>query len=286
MRHYYILVISLFMVLHAVKAQSLQELVDNFSLGLQSNSTIINDAVTPALSIVRQQFRLERNGKFYGKNNLPYYGETYSLGVKISGGELLQNQVVFPWESDSDYKRVNQASNYKPVYFWSYQRALSDSAFSATELELGTEYVRLLSKDSLLFMHTDEKSDFGLIVDDIPGEKSGYIIWAYTNNITDSAMQVSLKQYPLKIVACQDSLVSVKPKDPDNILGGIYVIPTIERTGVIRIKLAGVCSRIKTKEWVICLLTKEDNREINKKKKSSSKSQKESLDGAEPTPIK
>ena len=62
--------------------------------------SILTEAVMPSLSIIRQQFRLERGGQFYGKNNMPYYGETYSLGIKISGGEIYQKQVVFPWMND------------------------------------------------------------------------------------------------------------------------------------------------------------------------------------------
>ena len=45
-------------------------------------------AIKPELSVVRQQYRLERNGEYFGKNNKPFYGESYSLAIKVSGGTI------------------------------------------------------------------------------------------------------------------------------------------------------------------------------------------------------
>lgn len=265
-----------------LKGQSLQDIVDSFSQSFQNNNIIISDAITPALSIVRQQFRLEREGKSYGKNNMPFYGETFSLGVKVSGGEVLQNQVLCPWNFDADYIRINQSRKYKPVYFWSFQRAINDSVFNSVEMELETEYVRPIDGDSLIFMHTDAQSDFGLDIDETAGDKSGYLIWAYASNMHDSTMQVSFKQSPLQIVACKDSVILVKTKDPDRILGGLYVVPVIEKAGVIRVKLVGVCAKNNAKDWTLCLLTKDERQKTAKRKRPSKKSTEES----EPTPIK
>lgn len=251
----------------------------------QPGSLVIK-GISSSLSIVRQQFRLERNGKYYGKNNMPFYGETYSLGVKISGGEIFQNQVFRPWVFDTDYMRVNQAGKYKPVYFWSFQRAINDSVFKPVEMELETEYVRPVNSDSLIFMHTDAQSDFGLNVDETAGKKTGFLIWAYASSMNDSAMQVSLRQLPLQIVTYKDSLIEVNPEDSDKILGGIYVVPVIEKAGVIRLRLVGVCAKVNANDWALCLLTKDERQKVIKTKKSSKKSKETSKEESEPTPIK
>lgn len=258
------------------------------------------DAVQPALSIVRQQYRLERNGDSFGRNKKPYYGETYSLGIKISGGTILQRCVVFPWENDADYLRVNSSGKYEPAYFRSLQRSVRGGDWTAIELELGTQYIAPFTVDSLLYRHTDVTADFGLPVDDTVGSKQGYMIWAYSmTNTQDSAMQVKFQQNEMQIEVKADG----KPVNVEtalkNVLGGIFVVPQVERAGYIKLLLAGVAAKNKHDYWELKTmiskndgLTKNDeptkNEKTRKKKRHSNmvmESNGES-DDSEPTPIK
>ena len=264
------------------------------------NSTLISDAVAPALSIIRQQYRLERDGNFYGKNNLPFYGETYTLGIKVSGGTIIQRDVVFPWEHDTDFQRVKQGGNYKPAIFWSLQRSLSDSIWSQVELDLGTQYTYPIVKDSLLYHHIDAMSNFGLPTDEMPGDKKGYLVWAYAQtNARDSTMRVSLRQVGHHVETSADSAYySVSPENADNVIGGVFVVPVIERAGYIKVQVAGVAVKNKEGKWVLQLLVKQDDthaeinespqKEKDKRKKDSNPQQKEEkiAEDFEPTPIK
>ena len=92
------------------------------------NNSIISEAVAPALTIIRQQYRLERGGEYYGKNKRPFYGETYTLGVKVSGGTIMQRGVVIPWENDADFHRVKQGGKYSlnKAYFPPFSLLLTD----------------------------------------------------------------------------------------------------------------------------------------------------------------
>ena len=229
---------------------------------VQADSTIVPlvtylDAVQPALSIIRQQYRLERNGDFFGRQNKPYFAETYSLGIKISGGTILHRSVVFPWENDADYQRINGSGKYKPAYFRSMQRSVMGGEWKAVELELGTQYVAPFSSDSLLYRHTDATADFGLPIDETAGSKQGYMIWAYsTSNLQDSAMQVKFQQSELKIEAKTDgNTISVKPGNISNVLGGIFIVPQVERAGYIKLLLVGVAARYSHGECSLNLMT-------------------------------
>ncbi len=263
------------------------------------NSTLISDAVAPALSIIRQQYRLERDGSFYGKNNLPFYGETYTLGIKVSNGTIMQRDVVFPWEHDADFLRVKQSGNYKPAIFWSLQRSLSDSIWSQVELDLGTQYTYPIAKDSLLYRHIDTINDFGLPTDEMPGNKKGYLVWAYSHtNVKDSTMRVNLRQVGHHVETSADSTYySVSPENADNVIGGVFVVPVIERVGYIRVQVAGIAVKNKEGKWVLQLLTKQDDvqsqeeatkKEKGKRKKDSESEMKkeETVENFEPTPIK
>ena len=260
------------------------------------------DAVLPALSIVRQQYRLERNGESYGRNKKAYYGETYSLGVKVSGGTILMRNVIYPWENDADYQRVNSSGKYKPTYFYSMQRPIYENTWKPVELELNTQYVTPITADSSLFKHTDTMSDFGLPTDETPGSKQGYLIWAYSEtSLQDSAMQVKLLQTEMKTNAQGDAnAVAVHPEGISNVLGGIYVVPIVERAGYIKLMLVGMAVKKSANDWQLRLLTngsseltkvdgatKDDKK--HKKKKSSEHgvvTPTMATDDSEPTPIK
>ena len=264
------------------------------------HNTIISDAVAPALTIIRQQYRLERGGEYYGKNKRPFYGETYTLGVKVSGGTIIQRGVVIPWENDPDYHRVKQGGKYKPAIYWSLQKSLSDSIWKTVELELGSQYVSPIDRDSLLYRHADAMSDFGLPIDETSGKKKGYLVWAYSNtNIQDSTMQVSLRQVSHQIETSADSVYySVSPKDAEKIIGGIFVVPVIERAGYIKLQMVAIASENKEGNWKLDTLTKQANepiktnepskKEKGKRKKGIERESKseETVDDFEPTPIK
>lgn len=257
---------------------------------------IITHAISSELSIIRQQYRLERDGDYYGKNNEPYYGETYSLGIKVTGGMYLLDEVVEPWKRDADYQRVNASKNYKPVWFWSYQRALSDSVYKAVELELGTRYTAPANKEKSLYWHEDKKSDFGLYVDNTFGHKSGFMLWAYSGtDVQDSAMVVKLRQSSLKMdVKADSTLVAMSPNEPEKIIGGLYVTPKYERGGRVLYMLVGVAVRMDDSKWALQMLATENetgkkgdavtNPDKSDKKKEGKKS--ESTDSIDPTPIK
>lgn len=261
---------------------------------------IIAEAVKPALSIVRQQYRLERNGEFYGKNKRAFYGETYTLGVKISNSTLLQRGVILPWENDPDYKRVNAGGEYMPTYYRSLQRRINSMEWKDVEF-VGTQFTKPTTADSLLFLNQDKIADFGLPEDETEGLKHGYLIWAYsTTNLQDSSMQVKLQSSNFQVNVKSDSAsIKVKPENTENLLGGIFVVPTVERAGYIKLSLVGVATQMINNEWVLKLLIKKDGEvtkvgkpekaEKQKKKRNKNEpgtSSKETLDESEPTPIK
>ena len=146
-------------------SQSLQDLVDGFSINQITGNRIIGDAVAPALSIVRQQYRVERDGEFYGRKGKLYYGETYTLGVKISNSTILQRDAILPWENDDDYKRLNAGRNYSAEHLPSFQRQLSETEWKSVEFDF-KNLTRVKTNDSLLYESLDKIPDFGLPIDE------------------------------------------------------------------------------------------------------------------------
>ena len=268
------------------KAQTLRDYIRSRA---ESSDSLLIKAITPSLSIIRQQYRLERNGEFFGKNNKSYYGETYSLGVKVAGATSLQNQAARPWENDKDYKRINQSSNYNPSLFWSFQRSLNDSVYNMIEWD----YDHPIDKDSSIYRSEDAIRDFGLSIDIKSGQKSGYLVWVYsTSNLQDSAMHVLIRQTYYQVAASVENAdIAMTPNESEKIIGGLYVVPVYESGGRIQMTVAGVASKSTDDKWILHLLTIETPKEHDTKsstvqeKKSSKKRHEDESSKDEPTPV-
>ena len=217
-------------------------------------SNLVFKAVAPALKIIKQQYRLKKDGDFFGRNNKPHFGESFSLGVKVAGGTILQNEVLYPWVNDKDYKDVNEAGKYTPVLYDSYQKSVIGGDYEKVDFELNTPYVKSVGKDSLLYIHSDVYSDFGLNMDTASGEKSGYMLWVYE---TDGKCDYRVEALNLQASA-ESTVIPMKTSSPSKVLGGVYVMPVNERPGTISFYLVGVASTCNNKDWSLKLLTKDD----------------------------
>lgn len=217
-------------------------------------SDLVFKAVAPALKIIKQQYRLKKDGDFFGRNNKPHFGESFSLGVKVSGGTILQNEVLYPWVNDKDYKDVNEAGKYTPVLYDSYQKSVIGGDYEKVDFELNTPYVKSVGKDSLLYIHSDVYSDFGLNMDTASGEKSGYMLWVYE---ADGKCDYRVETLNLQ-ASVESTVIPMKTSSPSKVLGGVYVIPVNERPGTISFYLVGVASTCNNKDWSLKLLTKDD----------------------------
>lgn len=281
----FLFVIVVLLTCCQISAQtSLADLLNGAIVNNTNTSEIIKQSISEELSIIRQQYRLARDGKTYGKNNKPYYGETYSLCVKISNGMILPISVIEPWRDDADYKRLNSSGQYKPERFWTYQRPIAKAEYSVADLEFGTDYLHPLESNRALYMHEEKKGDFGLPIDDAPGEKVGFMVWVSTNTtLQDSAMTVSIKQNPMKITASEDSAhIALNANDADKLLGGLFVVPKYERGGKIQLQIVGVAvPSDNNKKWELSLLTKG----VAERNTAQSSAEVNSDSNAEPTPI-
>ena len=261
------------LTINAQSSFSIKDLLGQHEGQTVANSSSVEmQAITPELSVIRQQYRLERNGSYYGKNNLPFYGESYSLAVKVSGGTYLTSDAVEPWGIDTDYARDNASGNYKPSIYWTYQRPINETKYKAVNLEIKdeSEFVKPVNAEKSLYLHTDAINDFGLSIDNTTGNKKGTMIWVYSKtDIQDSAMAVVFQQSSFTIEAKEDSsLVEMTPSTPEKIIGGIFVTPKIEKGGRVQYLLSGVAVRNQSNGWSLQLLCIDDR--ITKSESSSS----------------
>lgn len=278
------------------KQSSFDDAIKSLIKSRKENAFII-DALKPELCIIRQQYQLKRGEDMYGSDGKSYYGETYTLGVKVPGYLYMQRGVLKPWEGDKNYNRVNADGKYESVYFKSFQRSLAETkvAYSPIEIEFGRSYLQAINSDQTLYRQEDLVSDFGLSIDEAGGVKRGIMVWVYSNStLKDSAMTVSFQQEMLSLEAKSDSiLIPQTVSNANRLLGGVFVVPSYERGGRIQIRLAGIAVRTANGDWNLQLLashfddvsatdTKDTSNPIDAEEKKS----KDFPEGNEPTLIK
>ena len=136
----------------------------------------------------------------------------------------------------------------------SYQKSVIGGDYEKVDFELNTPYVKPVGKDSLLYIHSDVYSDFGLNMDTASGEKSGYMLWVYE---ADGKCDYKVEALNLQ-ASVESTVIPMKTSSPSKVLGGVYVIPVNERPGTISFYLVGVASTYNNKDWSLKLLTKDD----------------------------
>lgn len=275
---------------------SFDEAIKSLIKSRKENAFII-DALKPELCIIRQQYQLKRGEDMYGSDGKSYYGETYTLGVKVPGYLYMQRGVLKPWEGDKNYDRVNADGKYESVYFKSFQRSLVETkvAYSPIEIEFGRSYLHAINSDQTLYRQEDLVSDFGLSIDETGGEKRGIMVWVYSNStLKDSAMTVSFQQEMLSLEAKSDSiLIPQTVSNADRLLGGVFVVPSYERGGRIQIRLAGIAVRTANGNWNLQLLASHfddvsatDTKDTSNRVDAEEEKSKDFPEGNEPTLIK
>lgn len=278
------------------KQSSFDEAIKSLIKSRKENAFII-DALKPELCIIRQQYQLKRGEDMYGSDGKSYYGETYTLGVKVPGYLYMQRGVLKPWEGDKNYNRVNADGKYESVYFKSFQRSLVETevAYSPIEIEFGRSYLQAINSDQTLYRQEDLVSDFGLSIDEAGGEKRGIMVWVYSNStLKDSAMTVSFQQEMLSLEAKSDSiLIPQTVSNADRLLGGVFVVPSYERGGRIQIRLAGIAVRTANGDWNLQLLASHfddvsatDTKDTSNRVDAEEEKSKDFPEGNEPTLIK
>lgn len=278
------------------KQSSFDEAIKSLIKSRKENAFII-DALKPELCIIRQQYQLKRGEDMYGSDGKSYYGETYTLGVKVPGYLYMQRGVLKPWEGDKNYDRVNADGKYESVYFKSFQRSLVETkvAYSPIEIEFGRSYLQAINSDQTLYRQEDLVSDFGLSIDEAGGEKRGIMVWVYSNStLKDSAMTVSFQQEMLSLEAKSDSiLIPQTVSNADRLLGGVFVVPSYERGGRIQIRLAGIAVRTANGDWNLQLLASHfddvsatDTKDTSNRVDAEEEKSKDFPEGNEPTLIK
>ena len=235
---------------------------------ISSNQQLVEDAVKDGLMVIRRDYRLQKtvndSVSYYGRNGKDYFGQAYSLGVKVNGGFYTLRSMLKPWETDENYERYRNDAAYEPVIFNNEHRYVEAPEYAS----LYADWTKTKAIASLMFV-PDSIND-GFAINHSFGEKNGWIVL-----VTSEGNWEEDDEAPFALVIYRNSIqindeeysYTIKPPSTtQNILGGIYVCPEVSSVGKVTFLLAGMIEN-DGENWKISIVTDniktKDNDELN-----------------------
>lgn len=208
--------------------------IDNLFTFNTSNQQIVQSAVEKGFVKVSSSYRLQdlKSKKLYGRNGKDAFGTVSSWGVKISGGYILLDEAIHPWNYDENYKKYRGKYGTIP-----YQIKFS---FDGEDIINDSLDSKVCNNQNVLFFAEDsvKMRKQGFEVETSDGEKDGWLIWLTEDNDSTNSFLVFRKKIEFK---SNTAIYDVEqPNTTKQIVAGIFVVPTYTSIGVVRFNLSGV----------------------------------------------
>lgn len=190
---------------------------------------LIEDAVQDGLYIVESSYLLEDStGQRFGLDGKPYFNRMRYAGFAMNGGDIIPSEAFRPWLGDAEFAPYKET--YKPVLYGVNLRAKNDTAFHSIESLAFKDTVQLWDG----YIVARKKEIKGFEPDTTIGEKDGWLVLLGSDDADIRCMQKSIE-----VTEAGKQTVEV-PSELSALIGGVYVVPVVEKVGQITFQLCGV----------------------------------------------
>lgn len=207
----------------------------------KTNNDMLKNAVRSAFFLSRQSFQVsdKKTGELYGLNNKDEFGTEISLGIKVKNGFVLTDKAMHPWNHNAKFDTYKK--DYNPVLYVSEYSEIGENAKYDT-LNISQPKAEELLTNSLYYLKSEHFYSKGLTIDCTKGAKDGWIIWICANKESDlnKTSQLELVCYNKPIDTNDMGKINIETPNGQNILGGIYVVPTNTDIGLLEFYLSGI----------------------------------------------
>jgi hypothetical protein len=266
------LFLFLILVLGASATKSQLQILD-FPLK-SANQQLVEDAVGDGFFVVNSRYRLRnvKEKKFYGWENKDYFGETITLGIKTHEGYLIDSRAITPWQNDANFEEYRDNKSFEPVLWQTTYRCKSDTAFSDLNIETTEFKADVYGKFQFAADTLFHKQ--GFLTDNSDGNKNGWLVWVLAPDSASNESDLLVYRSEIEFIAGQKAYDIKTAATAKTILGGVFVIPQVEKIGQITFYLSGIAVE-KNGEWQIVRLgsaVADKNVKVDEKSKQTKKS--------------
>jgi hypothetical protein len=179
---------------------------------------------------------------YYGWNNAPGFGDSYSLGVKTTNGYYVQDRAIRPWLYDPKFEEYGESKQYVPVLSGCEYKQAEDTVY--VPLPCGDCKTKEIAKNRIYLMQDSIFGNKGFSVEDSDGIKKGWLVWAVSDKPLEeqSKQSLSLTIYRAELLfePGKERYEIKEPVSNKSISGGFFVVPEFDEIGQIRFQLAGL----------------------------------------------
>lgn len=206
----------------------------NLSFPLSNNQQLIEAAVVDGFFLIRQEYQLEDSlsHKRYTLDRRPDFGSAESIAVLTESGYITHSHLIRPWERDANYEKY-KSGTYRPVLSRTLVRTARDTTWREVNLLNPATVLPLMDPDWVSVTDTLSRNGFSCVETD--GEVDGWLVFLSVEQGSGDLKLVSYRQ-KMTLVNC---LSHIEPKTANKILGAIYLVPSVDKVGVISFALYG-----------------------------------------------
>ncbi len=210
---------------------------------MSGNQQLVVDAVKEAMFISRQSYTVVANSDagVQANEDVQELGVQYTLGVKLLGGVCLNDAAVRPWlydDSNAEYGDTHRPVCNSGAYF-----EVADTVKRGELLYDTTAYIDVI-KNTLYWFPVSNFESHGLRPDTTLGDKEGWLVWLSVKKDTQKesfgAPQFVAYKKNFTISSVNNSFIIDAPTAAKDLLGAIYVVPTVTKVGTIEFRLCGI----------------------------------------------
>lgn len=216
-----------------------------------NNQQILEDALKGAFVTIVQSYELcdSTTNERFGREGKSYFSRIPFLGIETTKGLIIEKEALTPWHVDEDFQKYE--GKYVPV--------LTESSFEAIHSETSKRLnpPALFSLENtkelngFLCFNDSIEQNLGIEVDAIAGLKKGWIIWlTSTNDNQNDGIKLNPIRKDLEISEDGIPIQIDTPSGEDDIIGGIYVVPTQTKIGQVTLLISGILS-YSDNDWKI-----------------------------------
>ena len=199
----------------------------------------LNQSISESIVIFRQDYQIvdEDDEPINNQAGQNFFNRIYTFGVRIGDSDYLVNRdFVKPWIRDN----VTPSDSYRPLVSVSSIKSLTETTFKpfSVDVESATEEV-----ENHLYTISESRKQ-GFQKDDYYGSKSGYAVWIKSktsfNSLTPPT-NIYVEISKLDIITREKPRLCDIPTQPKgNVIGGFYLIPSMEQPGDIHLRVNGL----------------------------------------------
>lgn len=224
------------------------------------NQQFVEQAIKDGIFVIRQTYQLEdtTTNQRFGRYGNEEFGFAASLAIRTTDGYVVDSNILFPWDTDSNFSRYRDS--HRPVLASSYSMEFGDSIM--TQISFTLDSVNSNQRKLSILCPTDYSS-VGFDSKRYNGSTEGWVVWISNDSIIskyDGQKNPELTIFKRTIEFKADSVLYPidTPNTTKEIWGGIFVVPEQTGIGQITFHLGGVIVKdVESNEWAVVPVIKQ-----------------------------